>query len=257
MKHLMLAGTLAALACVLTVPVAAEGIPFRVKTLEELVQELDFELGETTSGVLANAELLGELQQSQAQLVLRVDELEKVLSTLPRRYIFATSGLFDGNLGGLDGADQKCQDAAFAAGLDGQYLAWLSKVGGPIIGEPASGPLHRFVRHHVPYVRPDGIQVADHFGDLVDGTLDNPISADEFGGTIFEGTAWSSTSANGTPVGGGNPLQSTCGNWTTNAFLTTATFIATIGAVDFTWSSPGAGIGTPCTQRRRLICVQQ
>jgi hypothetical protein len=183
------------------------------------------------------------LQQSQGALELRVDELEKVLSTLPCQIVFATSGLFDGNLGGLDGADQKCQAAADAAGLDGLYLAWLSRVGGPIIGEPASGPLHRFVRHAVPYVRPDGIRVADHFGDLVDGTLDNPIGADEFGGTLFEGTAWSSTIANGAPAGAGNPLQNTCGNWTSSALLTTATFIATIGAVDFNWSSPGASVG--------------
>jgi hypothetical protein len=58
MKHYILAGMLFALAPMLTAPAAAEGIPFRVKTLEELVQELNIELGATNSGVLANTELI-------------------------------------------------------------------------------------------------------------------------------------------------------------------------------------------------------
>lgn len=41
-------------------------------------------------------------------------------------FVFATAASYSGNLGGLSGADQKCQAAADSAGLDGTYKAWLS-----------------------------------------------------------------------------------------------------------------------------------
>lgn len=51
-----------------------------------------------------------------------------VADTLPAgaRVVFVTSGLFDGNLGGLAGADAKCQNAAAGANLTGTFKAWLS-----------------------------------------------------------------------------------------------------------------------------------
>src|SRR5207248_2675590 len=40
--------------------------------------------------------------------------------------VFVTSVMYDGNLGGLAGADAKCQARATAASLSGTYKAWLS-----------------------------------------------------------------------------------------------------------------------------------
>jgi len=40
--------------------------------------------------------------------------------------IFVTQAVFDGNLGGLGGANSKCQVAATGAGLGGTWIAWLS-----------------------------------------------------------------------------------------------------------------------------------
>ena len=37
-----------------------------------------------------------------------------------------TSSSWNGNLGGLSGADAKCQQAANATGLGGTWVAWLS-----------------------------------------------------------------------------------------------------------------------------------
>jgi hypothetical protein len=45
-------------------------------------------------------------------------------------YFFVTSGVFTGQLDGLDGADKKCQMAADAAGLGGKYVAYLSSING-------------------------------------------------------------------------------------------------------------------------------
>ncbi len=48
------------------------------------------------------------------------------VTVIPVKRVFATSQSFTGNLGGLNGADAKCQAAATTAGLTGTYLAFLS-----------------------------------------------------------------------------------------------------------------------------------
>jgi cysteine-rich repeat protein len=40
--------------------------------------------------------------------------------------VFVSSQMYDGNLGGLAGADAKCQALADAANLTGTYMAWIS-----------------------------------------------------------------------------------------------------------------------------------
>ena len=47
-------------------------------------------------------------------------------TTLPTYKVFNSSTSYNGNLGGLTGADAKCQSRAAAAGLTGTYKAWLS-----------------------------------------------------------------------------------------------------------------------------------
>ena len=44
-------------------------------------------------------------------------------------YVFATSSLHPGDLGGLAGADAICQQRATAAGLTGTYVAYLTSGG--------------------------------------------------------------------------------------------------------------------------------
>jgi len=260
MKHARMLMTVAALTVFFSFSAAADGVvlPIILRLIESQIQELGNDVDAIHLSIDKTQEELKLLQDGQVDLDLRLSKVEDMLTLIETRKVFVTSGAFTGNLGGLDGADARCQSAADKAGLGGSYLAWLSTTSGPIVGQPASGPLHRFVRHHVPYVRPDGVRVADHFGDLVDGTLDNPINVDEFGATVFSDTgAWSSTVANGAPVGIGNPAQNTCNNWTTDDVLATASFTASIGAVDFSWSAPGISSGVQCVQRYRLICVEQ
>ncbi len=47
-------------------------------------------------------------------------------SLLPDLIVFVSSKKYSGNLGGLLGADQKCQSLAMDAALPGVYKAWLS-----------------------------------------------------------------------------------------------------------------------------------
>jgi hypothetical protein len=91
------------------------------------------------------------------------------------KIVFVSSTMYDGNMGGLAGADAECQALAAAAGLTGTYLAWLSDW----TGTPAS----RFVQSAVPYRLVDGTQVAVNWTDLVDGSaLNSQIGLTETGG---------------------------------------------------------------------------
>jgi hypothetical protein len=87
--------------------------------------------------------------------------------------VFVTSTTYTGNLGGLAGADQKCNTRAAAANLPGTYMAWISTNQGT--------PAARFVHSSVPYLLPDGNKVADDWFDLVDGSLDFAMARNEFG----------------------------------------------------------------------------
>jgi hypothetical protein len=89
------------------------------------------------------------------------------------KLVFVSSQLYDGNLGGLVGADAKCQSLASAAGLVGTFKAWLS--------DTNTSAASRLTQHSGPYQRVDGVVVADSWSDLTDGALKAPIRKDEKG----------------------------------------------------------------------------
>lgn len=225
-----------------------------VGNLQTDVGALETDVDNLQTDVMTIQGDIGDLQTDVSDLQDAIDAVEGGLGP---KTVFVTSTSYTGDLGGLAGADQKCQDAADAAMLPGTYLAWLSTYPGPIIGTPIVGPSDRFTRSAAPYIRTDDVTVADHYGDLVDGTLDNPISTDEFGGTIFAGNfVWSSTAANGRAIGGMD-AGDTCANWTTDAIFTEANFLGDYNATSFGWSAPGLSIATQCTETHRLYCIQQ
>src|SRR5262245_59197581 len=124
--------------------------------------------------------------------------------------VFVTSQLFTGNLGGLVGADAKCQQLADGAQLPGAFKAWLS--------DSTTDARDRLTQATVPYIRVDGIQIADGFQDLVDGSLDAPINVTEQGDTVppFQ-LVWTGTNEEGRlGLGPGASIQ-TCTEWTTEA----------------------------------------
>jgi hypothetical protein len=55
-----------------------------------------------------------------------VSQIQVTLKAVPGNLVFATAKDFDGNLGGLAGADEKCAAAARDASLSGHYVALLS-----------------------------------------------------------------------------------------------------------------------------------
>ena len=117
---------------------------------------------------------------------------------------------YSGDDGVLAG-DYICQQEAAAAGLPGVYNAWLS---GP--AADGNAPLDRFYQSNVSYVMPNAptfTRVANNWGDLVNGNIDNEIQymAD---GTVHGGDSnvWTNVNSNGTADG-----TEHCLDWTSSS----------------------------------------
>lgn len=114
------------------------------------------------------------------------------------RRVFATSKTFKADLGGLAGADAACQAHADAAALGGVFKAYM-------VDDDTN--LDRLEHPQVPFVRLDGVKIADDWADLADESLDAPLAVDEFRQPA-EGNAWTGLR----DVGGGG--VSSCNDWT-------------------------------------------
>jgi hypothetical protein len=131
--------------------------------------------------------------------------------------VFVTSKVTTGNLGGLAGADARCQAAAAWGTLPGVYKAWLS--------DAVASPATRFTRAVIPYRLVNGILIAKNWSDLVDGTIANPINIDERGGAAAPNLScgggaiiapWTDTRSTGN---GWGVLSQNCANWTDDKAL--------------------------------------
>ena len=87
--------------------------------------------------------------------------------------VFATNQTFDGKLGGVEGADAKCQESANTAGLIGSWKAYIGKTG--------AVPESRIFQSTVPYKRLDGVTIANNYNDLIDRSITAQIDVNEFG----------------------------------------------------------------------------
>jgi cysteine-rich repeat protein len=168
-------------------------------------------------------------------------------ASLPHRFVFVTSTLHTGELGGLAGADAICNERAAAGGLTGTYMAWLS--------DDTGSPSTRMVQSLVPYVLPDLSVVAGSWKDLTDATLGKPINMTEFklppppNNGCGPSAVWTNTNFNGLQSGS----QFNCANWTggngKSAF-------GRYNGVDSSWT--GACAGNVCKSgMAALYCVQQ
>lgn len=123
--------------------------------------------------------------------------------SIPAKRIFKTGTQYNGNLGGLAGADQKCQIKANAASLGGVWRAWLSDG-----NSSASARLNHF---NGPYILLDRSVVADNWTDLTDNTLKRNINITELGNSD---NYWTSVWTGTDPFG--NSTSKNCLNWTTS-----------------------------------------
>jgi hypothetical protein len=172
--------------------------------------------------------------------------------------VFVSSTLYNGNLGGLSGADSKCQDLAKAAGLTGTYKAWLS--------DTTTSASYRLTHAGVPYVLVDGTVVAQNWQQLISGgDLLHAIDKTESGGAPPIGTfqcggsspmVWTYTDPSGAPLGGGLD----CSDWTSNTVATGFSGEAD-SAMSPWWTqtcqSGPSGSASTCADTAALYCMQQ
>jgi hypothetical protein len=162
--------------------------------------------------------------------------------------IFLTSAGWGGDLGGLAGADSKCQTLANTAGLPGTFKAWLSDAG--------QSPSTRFAKGCFSYQLVDGTIIANDWTDLTDGTLQGQINKDELGNLITGQTVWSNTLASGA----GNHFYNysamdSCTNWTFSCGA--GAHLANLGLADQTDGSWTEWQADSCCATRKLYCFEQ
>jgi len=156
------------------------------------------------------------------------------------KYVFITSTLYNGNLGGLIGADSKCQADANSGKLGGTWKAWLSD------NTVSAGT--RITNHDGIYKTLDGTVVANNWNDLTDGFLQNTINITEKN-TVSNPAVWTNTEFDGKIKG-----TNTCENWTSS----TASPIGSVGLAgvkNVPWTDYSTGM--QCSVNNALYCFQQ
>ncbi|MBL4686200.1 MAG: hypothetical protein JKY37_16525 [Nannocystaceae bacterium] len=114
------------------------------------------------------------------------------------RRVFLSSAQYNGNLGGVTGADEACQTLADAATLGGLWRAYIidSKQG-----------LSRHSMMGGPYLRMDGMSIANDWTDLSDESIGATLNIDESGNSVG-GNVWTGLD---NVVGA---FTHTCSDWT-------------------------------------------
>ena len=163
--------------------------------------------------------------------------------------VFVTSTTTTGNiqhdgLTGLAAADSICNERASSAGLPGTYMAWLSS------GSASARDRLDCTHDDVPFVRVDGVTVANDWADLVDGSLTARINRDENGNHLvgirrYGLKVWTGTEDDGGSGGGSNRH---CSGWTSIG-----------GNGLWVWTNEGLDSEDPeaCSGGKRLYCFQQ
>jgi hypothetical protein len=164
--------------------------------------------------------------------------------TATNKIVFVTHDDLEGSLGGLTGADAKCQAEADDENLAGTYKAWLSGV--------TTSASDRLAHNAGPYVLVDGTKVADSWADFIDGTLTNPINKSADGNSVSAGTyVWTGSTA----AGDNNADTKHC----------TAAMTGEGWTISHTYNGTSTRVGNTmsvyyavnCGQNSRLYCMEQ
>ena len=160
------------------------------------------------------------------------------------RVMFATSVGFTGNLGGIAGADAKCQalaDLSTNSRIKGRaFVAWVSTAASPVDTRLTHGT--------TAYLRPDNVLIALSYGDLTDNSIQSGINIDELGGNRNGAGAWTATNS-----GGGGYAGSSCADWTVG----TIAAIGEVGNVGGNGSGWSASFSDKCDATHSLYCVER
>jgi hypothetical protein len=152
---------------------------------------------------------------------------------------FVTSGTFSTNLGGLAGADAKCQQAAESVGFPGRFVALLST--------STSSGFDRLGNARG-WIRVDGRPLGDTKADLVAGKIYYPLSVDEHGSQVPD----LDYAFTGTKPGGMPEIGKTGSDWGVPA-PGCQVAVAVAAAGDSTWYGNST---SDCEHPQRLFCFE-
>ena len=161
--------------------------------------------------------------------------------------VFLTSLQYTGNLGGLSGADQLCQERANTVSLGGSWKAWLSS--------SSISAASRLIHSSLPYRLVNGPIIAQNWADLTDGTLLAPIDRFETGAqNTSENSVWTNTRIDGSIYEAFS--NRVCDDWTNDTgsgYGANPDGSSTATNEDWTMR----GIATFCDSLYRLYCFEQ
>lgn len=153
--------------------------------------------------------------------------------------VFVSSAQYNGNLGSINGADNKCEQLAAAAGMEGIWHAWVST--------DLADAKDRV--QDAPYFLVDATtQVASGKADLVDGSISHPINKDENGNTV-SGDVWTGTGS------GGTVTSQHCSSWTSSSDSVMGSTGDAIEA-DANWTEKTTGSEEACNLEYRIYCFE-
>ncbi|MFH1399309.1 MAG: dockerin type I domain-containing protein [Candidatus Woesearchaeota archaeon] len=145
--------------------------------------------------------------------------------------VFVSSQVYNGNLGGLSGADAKCNALAKQAGLTGSFKAWFS--------DQSVDVKDRFTVKDKPYVLKNGKPVANDFADILScspSCLLNKINITEKGlaAPTTISSVWTGTASTGAKIGADG--NSNCKSWTQSSNSYTGQ-VGSYAAINGEWTS--------------------
>lgn len=164
------------------------------------------------------------------------------ISTPQKLHVFVSSTLHDGNLGGVQGADKKCQSLADAAKLTGKFAALLAS--------NDYGLPDNIKSEKIPYYSINNKKIADSFDDFLRNSILSPINLTEKGGlVIVDDKNLVFTGFNNIMLASGK----NCNYWTSSDIKSEAT-LGSIYAVDLKyWLNIGPGV---CAAKRHIYCIE-
>ncbi len=165
------------------------------------------------------------------------------------RLVFITHDAWQGQgVGGVTGADAKCNQEALTYNLHGNYMAWIAD------STTASAPTTRFEQSYSPYVLVNGTKIADNWADLTDNSLDAAISRRPDNTTVPDGIyyAWSNVASTGDRLSSTNAMH--CSNWAALP-ASPAGHRGVNTSSDGNWTNNYSG--GLCNNNARLYCFEQ
>ncbi len=161
------------------------------------------------------------------------------------RFVFVSSTTTTGNMGGLTGADARCQALAVAAKLPGNYKAFLSA------GEQGNAA-DRIGRGVARYILTDAITVvAETSGEFFSSSHAAPINLTEAKLAPASFAVWTGSQGSGFGDGTGQ-----CSGWSSDTDESMP-YEGRADVADERWMSAQFAPPPACSTARRLYCVQE